>query len=93
MNRATRTILLLTTIFLSLMLLSEAINFAPKVPVIIHIAGQKENDSNSTDSDLGETTGSMTSIDSGKNLGSASLFELLGSPSDTLHQVAGLRGL
>jgi transglutaminase-like putative cysteine protease len=70
----------LTTILLSLILLSEAISYAPKVPVLLHIADHREIDSNSTDPDNGETPGSMTSLDSGRNLSSQNLFELLGAP-------------
>jgi transglutaminase-like putative cysteine protease len=77
LERATRTILLLTTIFLSLMLLSEAINYAPKVPIILHISDHNDIDSNP---DNAETPGSIASIESGRNLSKENLFEIIGIP-------------
>jgi transglutaminase-like putative cysteine protease len=72
-----RTALLLTTVFLSLMLLSEAINYAPRVPTILHISDHSENEAD-PDSDV--TPGSMISIETGKNPGKENLFEILGTP-------------
>jgi len=87
---ATRTIILFAAIFLSLMLLSEAVGYAPKVPAVIHLNDNNGGDSNSTLPEDIETTGSMTSLDSGKNLGDAKLFELLGSPETSYVRLQAL---